>query len=518
MGKRNRERRAAKQRQRRATGQRPREHDRGRYGDPDFAGTDFLGTEFPGAGYSGAGYGAGYGGADTSLGGPFAGPGYGGGPSQSPYGGPGRGGGRPDWAESSEAIELAIRTAAQAVADGRTQAARDCAQQLVAPGSPIPAKTLGRVCAGSVAGLITQLWQSGWQPRDLVAIGGRRLEPEHVSLLVDAIRDEARAYRPSTVDPRWRAQLAALGGDAVPRAQNVTRRSEPGPVDLPGRLGTEVGLRSAIELLALFYVLPAIQLLLPLPGTARADQSGGGGIDERALARVRALLAKAESTEFPDEAEALSAKAQQLMARYALERIVVEAGAGSAGQQPVIGRRLWLDAPYANAKSLLVAAVAVANRCQAVWSEFLGFTTVIGDEADLAAVELLVTSLMVQANRAMLHHGQQRDRYGGSRTRSFRQSFLISYASRIGERLRGATDEAISEVADAGALLPVLHARAERVTAARNDMFPSTVEKGFNVSNAAGWAAGRAAADQALFDVADALPGAHAPMAEAADG
>ena len=37
--------------------------------------------------------------------------------------------------------------------------------------------------------------------------------------------------------------------------------------------------------------------------------------DEKVLGRVRALLAKAESTTFPEEAEALTAKAQELMAR-----------------------------------------------------------------------------------------------------------------------------------------------------------------------------------------------------------
>ena len=36
------------------------------------------------------------------------------------------------------------------------------------------------------------------------------------------------------------------------------------------------------------------------------------------LERVRALLAKAESTTFPEEADALTAKAQQLMTRHAL--------------------------------------------------------------------------------------------------------------------------------------------------------------------------------------------------------
>ena len=59
----------------------------------------------------------------------------------------------------------------------------------------------------------------------------------------------------------------------------------------------------------------------------------------------------------------------------------------------------------------------------------------IGFSADLDAVELLFTSLLVQASAALQRAGGKRDAAGRSRTRSFRQSFLVAYAVRIGERL-----------------------------------------------------------------------------------
>src|SRR5438552_3000516 len=65
--------------------------------------------------------------------------------------------------------------------------------------------------------------------------------------------------------------------------------------------------------------------------------------------------------------------------------------------------------------------------------------------ADLDAVELLFTSLLVQANAAMIRAGGKKDEYGRSRTRSFRQSFLVPYAIRIGERLAEATGHAEQE-------------------------------------------------------------------------
>ncbi len=119
-------------------------------------------------------------------------------------------------------------------------------------------------------------------------------------------------------------------------------------------------------------------------------------------------------------------------------------------------RRLWIDAPYVLPKALLIDAVARANRCRAVLLEQIGCSTVIGHPQDLAAVELLSTSLLVQANAAMLRCGQQADCQGVSRTTSFRRAFLVSYATRIGERLRAADHRAVHECSRSGKLVPVL--------------------------------------------------------------
>ncbi len=80
----------------------------------------------------------------------------------------------------------------------------------------------------------------------------------------------------------------------------------------------------------------------------------------------------------------------------------------------------------------------------------------IGHPHDLADVELLSTSLLVQANAAMLRCGQQADCQGVSRTTSFRRAFLVSYATRIGERLRAADHRAVHECSRSGKLVPVL--------------------------------------------------------------
>jgi hypothetical protein len=229
---------------------------------------------------------------------------------------------------------------------------------------------------------------------------------------------------------------------------------------------------------------------------------GGRAADPRQLDRVRALLAKAESTSFPEEAEAYTAKAQELMARHSIDYALLSVGTG-ARDEPV-GRRIGIENPYEAPKVLLLDAVAGANRCRSIWSSSFGFITVLGFAADIDAVELLFTSLLVQATAAMMQAGSRRDAHGRSTTRSFRQSFLTAYAQRIGERLTAATRQAIEQAGrdlagrpGADRLLPVLASRDSAVGAMADELFPDLVGRQVAVTNRDGWASGRAAADHA---------------------
>jgi hypothetical protein len=146
-----------------------------------------------------------------------------------------------------------------------------------------------------------------------------------------------------------------------------------------------------------------------------------------------------------------------------------------------------------------------------VWSKDFGFSTVFGFDTDLEFVEVLYTSLLVQASAAMNAAGSQVDRYGRSRTRSFRHSFLVAYASRIGDRLRAAV--AASRASAAGsygeALLPVLASRSSAVSDTVDTVFPKLRARSFDTSNLAGWAAGSAAADLASLSVCPEVPEGH---------
>jgi hypothetical protein len=266
----------------------------------------------------------------------------------------------------------------------------------------------------------------------------------------------------------------------------------------------------------MFAVLPRVEQLGPLPGTARrrpagADARADGGapsraaVDQRILTRVRALLAKAESTNYPAEAETFTAGAQAMMARHSIDVAMLWAEAGDS-PDGARGRRVGIDAPYETAKAMLVTVVAQANRCQAVWNKELGFSTVIGFPADLDAVELLHTSLLIQATTALVKSGTRAHGDGQSRTRAFRSAFLTSYAQRIGERLTAAADEVVNQVsAEPGhaGLLPALAARDQAIEQAVGEMFGKTKKHRVGARyDREGWMSGRAAADVArLKDV-----------------
>ena len=404
----------------------------------------------------------------------------------------------------SQLIGQAMLVAADAYLDGDETAPGSSAGELADIFEDEPA-VLAAVLP-VVEGMVTATWHGGWLPYDLYRTARRREGGAVVAYLVDAIAAEGRQYAASRVHERWHDQLLQI--DAVlwwePGRPHLAQWAHKHGADVAGAL------RTAIEVLALLRSLPVLPRTLPLPGTAvRGRGVSQRGVDQKVLTRVRALLAKAESTGFAEEAEALSAKAQALMARHALERAVVEQ-ADHREPEPATARRIWLDNPYVGAKALVVDAVAAANRCRTVLSEKLGFITVLGDEIDLEAVELLTTSLLVQATRAMLAAGSQITRRGQSRTRSYRQSFLVAYAVRIRERLSDATDETVStirkemgetEPGGDSRLLPVLAARQRVVDELFDGLFPELVHKAVSVSNHDGYRAGRAAADLAILDI-----------------
>jgi hypothetical protein len=386
-----------------------------------------------------------------------------------------------------------------AVIDGDRSAAEPLAEQLLRPDGLLPPTLAMQALRALLAELTATVVAHGWTPSDLAQIVARQLSEARVPTALALLVDEAQRHPADRVSPRWLADLDACG------------------LAVPLDLRDVPTVRAALELATCLATLPPIAVLLPAPGATGADRVAGGtaATEAKLLAKVRGLLAKAEATDYDEEAEALSSKAQELISRHALERLLAASDAPGAPGTATAARRIWVEPPYVFAKALLVGAVADANRCRSVVSEGLGFCTLLGDERDLVAVDVLVTSLLLQAGAAMRRHGRQLDRSGTSRTRSFRQSFLVAYAGRIRERLQAAADDAVHSSGRAGELVPVLHRQAERLDEATAAMFPELTQRAAAVGNAQGWVAGRAAADAAQLSTGLQLD-ADAPLSRAA--
>ena len=276
---------------------------------------------------------------------------------------------------------------------------------------------------------------------------------------------------------------------------------------------------SAIALRIRLASLVALLRRLPRLSEVESGAAGDRDVQPALLERVRALLAKAESTTFTAEAEALAAKAQELMARHAIDRALVEGRrrAGRDGSGGDVGaRRFHIEDPYARARFTLLSEVAWACSCSAVLMESIGIAHVFGFADDLSAVDLLYTSLLVQAGTAVASARSPRGR-AASQVAAFRRAFLVAFARRVGERLAAARAAAVSDAqrVHGDDVLPVLADRRARVDAYLAEVAPATRRMAHRVSDGGGYEAGLAAGSRATFATQARVPSGRTALGRA---
>jgi hypothetical protein len=183
------------------------------------------------------------------------------------------------------------------------------------------------------------------------------------------------------------------------------------------------------------------------------------------LERVRKLLAQAEdSAVTAAEAEAFNAKAAQLIARHGIDAALL---ASTGRTHDEVGYRVIpVDQPYARDKAHLLTSVADPLRCQTVHTQGgrEGYVVrVYGFVSDLERVELLYTSLLLQATRDLVY--VRPDSWGES-TAAYRRSWLAGFASAVYSRLLRAEQRATAEqpaTATGTSTALVLRDRSDRV-------------------------------------------------------
>ena len=146
-------------------------------------------------------------------------------------------------------------------------------------------------------------------------------------------------------------------------------------------------------------------------------------------------------------------------------------------------------------------------------------SSVVGFADDLAATQMLFTSLLVQAQVAMQTAASSAPPGARARSRLFRSSFLTAYAHRVAERLAEINAYVVADVeAETGrSILPVLAARSSLIDSVVAEMFGRLRSRGVRRNlDAAGWASGRMAADRARLNAGDldhAVPTLRSPGA-----
>ncbi|MEY4174518.1 MAG: hypothetical protein RI900_1683, partial [Actinomycetota bacterium] len=301
-----------------------------------------------------------------------------------------------------------------------------------------------------LADQVTALFERGWHPADLVHYVRRSFSQRHERLAADLVARHARvADAVHRAPPDWLSQLRSLGvlhGAAGPvvGGHGVVldrwRRAE--------RMDLDEALQAGHEVLALLCRCGTLPRLLAPPSAWPASNKGAASdgkgsasdtlpddVPEKVLRTIRALLAKAESTEFEAEAEAFTAKAQQMMTRHSIDTAMLAAQAGAATLAGVVVRRVHLHDPYAQQKAILLSVIARVNGVRCVWESEYGFSSVMGFPVDVQLTEVLFTSLLVQATHGAAVATSGR---GAQRTAAFRRAFIVSFAQRIAERLEAA--------------------------------------------------------------------------------
>jgi Protein of unknown function (DUF2786) len=202
---------------------------------------------------------------------------------------------------------------------------------------------------------------------------------------------------------------------------------------------------------------------------------------DKLLDRVRKLLAKAEDESVtPPEAQALTAKAAELMAKYGIDRALLAAERPDTDQPA--NRMLDIDNPWARVKAHLLCGLASALRCQSILLTGArpgARIHLFGYASDIERTDVLYTSVLIQMWHGLA--GAQVPAWSRS-PRAWRRSWLLGYASAVVSRVRAA-EQAAASLATSADTAP--GSRAALVLADRSQVIRRNVAQAYPVTRTA---------------------------------
>jgi hypothetical protein len=208
------------------------------------------------------------------------------------------------------------------------------------------------------------------------------------------------------------------------------------------------------------------------------EAPGSSEAPSRLLDRVRKLLAKAEDESVtPPEAQALTAKAAELMAKYGIDRALLAADRPETDRPD--NRILDIDNPWARVKAHLLCGLGSALRCQCIVLTGSRPGTRIhmfGYASDIERADLLYTSVLVQMWHGLV--GAVVPAWSSS-PRAWRRSWLLGFATAVISRVRAAEHAATSQATAPGA---AAGSRTALVLADRTQVIRRNVEQAYPVT------------------------------------
>lgn len=173
--------------------------------------------------------------------------------------------------------------------------------------------------------------------------------------------------------------------------------------------------------------------------------------------RIAKLLRKAESTDSEHEAEALVAKAQELMTRYSIDAALLAQAQGLQVQETVVKHSIVYSGIFHMALFDIGNAIAKAQGCRTLIIKMPKTNTkleIIGWESDVTNAKMLDASLQLQASTAMQrwYRAQRTDGLTPMQKAKMRRQFLQSFAQGLAAKLavakRAGTEAAAADEAE----------------------------------------------------------------------
>lgn len=211
------------------------------------------------------------------------------------------------------------------------------------------------------------------------------------------------------------------------------------------------------------------------------------------LAKIQALMAKAESTEFQAERDAFMDAAQRLVIKFAVEEWEI------GGSKQALLTSTVLNAPYpnANARTRLLSVVARLNNGKIVLLPSKTARggkvipcTVIAYTDDLEMIKIMYATVSIQCLQAMKTAQEEQYIIYSAEGVGFNESFIAGYAQGFYEKLNKINQQAKDETPGYGLMV---RSRVDQVGDLLNQMYPNTYTTRRRVGSAVGYSAGKVA-------------------------